>query len=179
MRLFIGGRCQGKLEYCSSLQDGAFRILDGAELPAGMGAAAGADLQENSGSAAPERIIFNHLHEWIRICLKENTDPAEELTMFLEKYPDADIVCDEVGNGIVPIEPFEREWRETVGRTLIILAKQAQTVTRVVCGLPQIIKNAEENCPLSQNKSVTENRPLSQTQNMTENRPLSQSGEDK
>ena len=59
---------------------------------------------------------------------------------FVEKYPNCVIISDEVGNGIVPIEAFEREYRERTGRILVELAKKAEEVERVICGIGQKIK---------------------------------------
>ena len=47
---------------------------------------------------------------------------------------------DEVGNGIVPIDFLEREYRERTGRILVKLANQADEVVRVICGIGQKIK---------------------------------------
>ena len=132
MRLYIGGRSQGKTECCLSEQTGAYVLLDGALVAAGV---PGAEEKHKDS-----HLILNSLHEWVRGCVKEKIDPIECMRKFLAMHPDADIICDEVGNGVVPIDPFEREWREAVGRTLIFLAKEAESVTRVICGLPQKIK---------------------------------------
>ena len=50
------------------------------------------------------------------------------------------IICDEVGNGIVPMDAFEREYRERLGRFLIEVAKRADRVERIMCGIGQRIK---------------------------------------
>lgn len=50
------------------------------------------------------------------------------------------LVCDEVGCGVVPVDAFERLWREEVGRLCCDVAENAQTVVRVVCGIPQKLK---------------------------------------
>lgn len=50
------------------------------------------------------------------------------------------VVCDEVGCGIVPLDPDDRAWRERVGRLCCDLAARADAVVRVVCGIPQMIK---------------------------------------
>lgn len=57
-----------------------------------------------------------------------------------EAHPQAVIICDEVGSGVVPIDPGDRAWRETVGRTCCALAKKADAVYRVTCGLGVRIK---------------------------------------
>ncbi|MCC8179617.1 MAG: bifunctional adenosylcobinamide kinase/adenosylcobinamide-phosphate guanylyltransferase [Planctomycetes bacterium] len=54
------------------------------------------------------------------------------------------VICDEVGCGIVPLDPAEREWRDRVGRACAALAADAEQVVRLVCGLPQIIKGGDE-----------------------------------
>ena len=59
---------------------------------------------------------------------------------YLEKHPDTVIICDEVGNGIVPLDSFEREYRERLGRLLCEIAAKAERVERVVCGIGQRIK---------------------------------------
>ena len=50
------------------------------------------------------------------------------------------MISDEIGNGIVPMDAFEREYREQTGRILIELAKEAEEVIRVICGIGQKIK---------------------------------------
>ena len=50
------------------------------------------------------------------------------------------VIASETGGGIVPIDPAEREAREAAGRLSCLLAQQAETVVRVVCGLPQVLK---------------------------------------
>ena len=50
------------------------------------------------------------------------------------------VIADEIGCGLVPIDPFERAWREETGRILCALAREAEAVVRVHCGFPQAIK---------------------------------------
>ncbi len=50
------------------------------------------------------------------------------------------IVSEEIGSGIVPMDPFARAWREETGRILCKLAAQADEVWRVVGGIGQRIK---------------------------------------
>ena len=66
--------------------------------------------------------------------------PLEEIGDFLERYGECAIICDEIGNGIVPGDRFEREYRERTGRILIDLAARAERVERVICGIGQRIK---------------------------------------
>ena len=50
------------------------------------------------------------------------------------------VICTEIGGGVVPIDPEERAFRERAGRLSVLLAKRAQTVVRVWCGLPEVLK---------------------------------------
>ena len=50
------------------------------------------------------------------------------------------VIATEVGCGVVPIDPVERERREAAGRLSCLLAERAETVVRVCCGLPQLLK---------------------------------------
>ena len=50
------------------------------------------------------------------------------------------VTCCEVGSGIVPVDARERAWREKVGRTCTILADRADSVVRMVCGIPVTLK---------------------------------------
>ena len=128
MKLITGGRAQGKLDYVKQHIDKnkEYVIYDGA-IPGG-----------NPGS--DKIIIVNHLHEYIRKIMRDDKDPREEIFGLLDKYDDVIIISDEVGNGIVPADPFEREYRDTTGRILIEVARRADTVVRVICGIGQIIK---------------------------------------
>ena len=72
---------------------------------------------------------------------KRTPEELEAYVMeFVEKHPDVILICDEIGNGIVPVDAFERTYREQTGRILIRLAQKADEVVRVLCGIGQRIK---------------------------------------
>lgn len=50
------------------------------------------------------------------------------------------ILATEVGAGIVPMEKKERIARENAGRLSCALAEQADTVVRMCCGIPEVLK---------------------------------------
>ena len=131
MILIIGGSAQGKLHYVKQryvhCEDGReVAVLDGTlALPAGTGAG---------------QVIVNHLHRYIREQLQQGTDPEAMIENFGKEHPDCILICDEIGNGIVPMEAEERTYRERTGRILEQLAAQADEVVRVVCGIGQKIK---------------------------------------
>ena len=72
--------------------------------------------------------------------MEQNRNPKEEILTFIAQNRDCMIISDEIGNGIVPIDAFERAYRETTGRILIELADRADEVVRVICGIQQRIK---------------------------------------
>ena len=131
MILIIGGFAQGTLQYVKQryvhCEDGReVTVLDGTlALPAETGAG---------------QVIVNHLHRYIREQLRQGTDPEAMIENFGKEYPDCILICDEIGNGIVPMEAEERTYRERTGGILEQLAAQADEVVRVVCGIGQKIK---------------------------------------
>ena len=50
------------------------------------------------------------------------------------------VIATEVGCGVVPADPLERRKREEAGRLSCLLAERADTVIRVCCGIPQLLK---------------------------------------
>lgn len=127
MKLVIGGYAQGKLNYVLGKHDmEACKIFDG-EIPGNI---------EN----LKDTVVIDHLHHWIRARIAQGGCPEKEILAFVGKCPNCVIISDEIGNGIVPIEAFEREYRERTGRLLIELAKRAEVVERVICGIGQRIK---------------------------------------
>ena len=52
------------------------------------------------------------------------------------------VLCNEVGSGVIPVDPGERLGRERTGRLCVLLAQRADTVVRMVCGLPMVIKGS-------------------------------------
>lgn len=127
MKLVIGGYAQGKLEYVRGkyhLRES--RIWDGV-LPEDR------ELQEKP-------VVINHFQQWVKKRMEENGCPEEEIRSFLEVCGDCIIISDEIGNGIVPADPMERQYRECVGRILVRLAAQAEEVERILCGIGLKIK---------------------------------------
>ena len=50
------------------------------------------------------------------------------------------VIATEVGGGVVPVDPQVRRERERAGRLACLLAARADTVGRVCCGIPQVLK---------------------------------------
>ncbi len=126
MELYIGGYAQGKREYVIKQYNiSPQEILDG-----------GKDDFESEENAR----VYDRFHLWVRRKLAEGKSPEELTGGLMRKNPDSIIICDEIGNGIVPVDAAEREYRERTGRILCGLAGQASRVERIVCGIGQRIK---------------------------------------
>ena len=50
------------------------------------------------------------------------------------------VIATEIGGGLVPVNAAQRAQREAAGRLACLLAARADTVVRVCCGLPQLLK---------------------------------------
>lgn len=79
-------------------------------------------------------------HIFIKKLMTKNKDIIAVIDNILEKNPDLTIISTEIGYGVVPMDKDDREWRETVGRTCCYIAKNADEVVRVVCGVGNRIK---------------------------------------
>lgn len=127
MILVTGGAFQGKKAYAVetfSLEEDNF--ADGGNCPW--------DAVYKAGG------IF-HFHEYIRRCLEAGREVSTLAEDIFRQNPEAVIVVNELGSGVVPVEAFDREYRETVGRICCTLAKEAKEVHRVVCGIGMVIKH--------------------------------------
>lgn len=133
MKLVIGGYAQGKLEYVKKKYNVKEELIFDCALP-------GKEEIEKINPGKDDVVVVSSLHKWIRKRIKEGGRPEEEVASFAKKNPNAVIISDEVGNGIVPMDPFERVYRERTGRILCDLAANAEEVERVICGIPQKIK---------------------------------------
>ncbi|MDD3251023.1 MAG: bifunctional adenosylcobinamide kinase/adenosylcobinamide-phosphate guanylyltransferase [Lachnospiraceae bacterium] len=125
MILIIGGRCQGKAAYARRLaEEKGYRILDG---------------QQEAWQPDTKAQVLLNVQEWIRQAVYDGGDLQKlEESLFFD-MPEL-VTLDEVGYGIVPLEKKEREYREAVGHLGQRLAAEADTVLRMVCGIPTSIK---------------------------------------
>ncbi len=112
MELIIGGASQGKFEYATHVL--GFKESD----------------------------IINNLQNIIRDMLEKGTDADAEIMKMIEAKSSCVIICNEIGCGLVPVDPSEREYRDIVGKICCKLAAYAERVHRVICGIGTVIKDA-------------------------------------
>ncbi|MBR6718970.1 MAG: bifunctional adenosylcobinamide kinase/adenosylcobinamide-phosphate guanylyltransferase [Oscillospiraceae bacterium] len=124
MILIIGGKAQGKRSFVIQ-QDPETVLTDGAHCS-----------PEDALRAA---CVFNY-HDLIQNLLHAGDDPAAFTKRLCTDNPNCKIILNEIGSGIVPLDPAERRMRETVGICGCILAEHAETVVRMTCGIPTVLK---------------------------------------
>lgn len=131
MEFYIGGYAQGKLAYVKEIhKDAELTVTDGAEL------SLSGDVKTEEGTYP----LIDHFHLWVKRLLSAGKDPYEAAERLVNRHPRCIIISDETGNGIVPVEKAERAYRERLGRIQIMLAKEAERVERVICGIGQRLK---------------------------------------
>ncbi len=128
MELIVGGAYQGKLSYAKALHpevtwlDG--KVCTWEELLLGAG-------------------VYD-FQAFIRREMQEGTLPEDLAKRLLLENPKLVVVSCEVGCGVVPVDAFDREYREKVGRICTELAAGSRRVHRVICGIGTVLK--EEPC---------------------------------
>ena len=131
--LVIGGAYQGKTEWVEE------KFPDYKSIPPEK------LWRENGKGNLFEGVFLNGFHMILKQWMEQGRDWEEALAL-LRQNPSWLIVSDEIGNGIVPIKRDERKWREYTGRALCKLAKDADEVYRIHCGIPVKIKGGGSGC---------------------------------
>lgn len=129
MILITGGACQGKLDFARKKRKKENPVIaEGGHAPV-----------EKWNQAD----IIAKFHLYIRELLKEGKDPYSMTSELLEQNPEVIIEMNQLGCGIVPVDAFERNYRETAGRLGCILAQQAEEVWLVNAGIGMKLKGME------------------------------------
>lgn len=126
MELIIGGAFQGKSDYAKK-QHHEICWREGRDL--------GADeIFTASG-------VLN-LHEFIRKEMQAGQDLEGFGEELIRRNPNLILTSCEIGYGVVPVDAFDRAYREKTGRICTVLASYSRKVTRVICGIGTVIKDA-------------------------------------
>jgi len=84
--------------------------------------------------------IINSIHLMVMAQIRAGIDTLSYLHEKLPQIKGKIIICDDISCGVVPIDQETRQWRETVGRSLALISKNADEVIRVFCGIGSFIK---------------------------------------
>lgn len=124
MKMVIGGAWQGQLEWARK-QYGVTNWIDGKNCP----------MEE---IFTCEGIV--DFHEYVKRMMEAEKEFDGFANKLISQNPNIVIVSNEIGYGLVPIDAFERAYREQTGRICTELATFAEQVVRVVMGIGTVIK---------------------------------------
>ncbi|MCR4672277.1 MAG: bifunctional adenosylcobinamide kinase/adenosylcobinamide-phosphate guanylyltransferase [Lachnospiraceae bacterium] len=125
MDLIIGGAYQGKLEYAKSrcsLSDEEIFVCT-----------------EDKGIEFARQCVYN-IQEYTLYCVKNGIDALEIFKAHRDDWKDSVLICEDIFCGVVPLGKDMRDWREMTGRLCAYLSGEAESVTRIFCGLEQKLK---------------------------------------
>lgn len=122
------------------------RMMTDAESEAGMDSFAGAEngtgvnrfAGEKSETGMDDTAGNKPAKAFTAVNIEESA--AAFIRKLYEKNPSVVIISNELGCGVVPVERFDRMWREMVGRMCVCAAGYSDEVVRVVCGLGMKLK---------------------------------------
>ena len=137
MIFIIGGENQGKLEYLFNIS--RFKkenVVDCLNVD-------GLKAEEILMSNKPVIYNFNNLIKELLVVYDDEEKVKENIKRMITENRKAVIISNEIGYGIVPIDKFERRYRELTGRICCEIAKESKEVHRVICGIGTIIKGEE------------------------------------
>ena len=135
MHLIIGGKYMGKLAYAKTLYGADISVCDLCLVEAPLAETGLVDM-ENMFEA---RVTVN-LQEGVRSMLKREQSVRDFFERNLDRLKEKILIGDEIGSGIVPLDGFERLWRDETGLLYQALAARADIVDRVWAGIPLRLK---------------------------------------
>ena len=117
------------------VQNLAAEAAEAVEVEEAAGAVEIAEAAETDGAAeAAEAVETSH---------SPLDDLQEKLRSLADRLSQKEVViATETGCGVIPLDPRERRNREAAGRLSCLLAERAETVVRVCCGIPQVLKGS-------------------------------------
>ena len=123
MIFVFGGAYQGKTDY--ALQE--------------FGAETVCDISE-AGEPDFSKDIVTGIEGFVLRCIEQGIEPSEYFASQQGEWKDSILIVTDVSQGVVPIDSRVRAAREANGRLMIYLAKEADQVHRVFCGIGKRIK---------------------------------------
>ena len=153
MILIFGGAYQGKKEFARNRFRGAevsgfaneeSEDAAGSKTTAADGAGPASEGNERNFEYAFSGEIVCGLENFVWECCAE--DPAQRIEAadwmreHRELWQDKVLIITDVSQGIVPMDARTRAFREMNGRLMLALAKEADEVWRVFCGIGKQVK---------------------------------------
>lgn len=124
MKLIIGGAYQGKRDFAVQNMQIA---------------------PENIFACENETIDFSKpcvdkLEEFVFACVQKQLDPVAILRENKAAWENTVFICQDMSSGVVPLGADMRQWRQSTGLVCQYLAREAESVHRVFCGLEHRLK---------------------------------------
>ena len=124
MVLIIGGAWQGKLDFAKQTYD---------LRPEDVFACGGDEIDFS-------RRCIDRLEEFVLSCVRSGKDPVAYFEDRRESWRGSIVICRDIFCGVVPMDAEQRLWRSETGRLCQYLARRAERVSRIFCGLEQRLK---------------------------------------
>ena len=125
MNFIIGGAYQGKLDCAkkkySVTEEEIFTCT------------------EENGIVFGARCI-DKIEEFTLWCVRNEQDATEIFRKHRAGWENSVLICQDIFCGVVPMGADMRAWREMTGRLCAYLSAEAESVTRMFCGLEQVLK---------------------------------------
>ncbi|RNF40048.1 bifunctional adenosylcobinamide kinase/adenosylcobinamide-phosphate guanylyltransferase [Planococcus salinus] len=141
MHIVFGGAFNGKRQYVKEMLSSKETVWCEGKLP----------------DAADQSVVIAGLEQWVKMQLERQMDEETiqqlvKKTVQSKKGQQQIWILTDMNRGIVPVDAIERKLRDVIGRIYQDLFKEAELVTRIWYGIPQLIKGADENEHLYQNR---------------------------
>lgn len=98
--------------------------------------------------------VINHFERLIYRLMNEGQSVTPFVLDLLEINKEVIIISAEIGSGLVPVDSFDRNYRETAGRIGCQIVKHADQVYRVQCGIAAKIYEKQDIAFKEQNKRL-------------------------
>ena len=126
MIIVTGGAYQGKLAVAKSLCKKENPLI--------------AEGKEASLEELEQADIIAQFHLYIRRLLEKGIEPEKQVEKLCRKNPQVILEITQLGCGVVPMDAFDRNYREQVGRISCKIAESAEAVYMVNCGIAKRLK---------------------------------------
>lgn len=126
MIIVTGGAYQGKLAVAKSLCKKENPVI--------------AEGKEASLEELERADIIAQFHLYVRRLLEKGIEPEKQVEKLCRENPQVILEITQLGCGVVPMDAFDRNYREQVGRISCKIAESAEAVYMVNCGIAKRLK---------------------------------------
>ncbi|MBQ9419893.1 MAG: bifunctional adenosylcobinamide kinase/adenosylcobinamide-phosphate guanylyltransferase [Synergistaceae bacterium] len=98
------------------------------------------DLEHDSPENIKSPGLIVNLQSGVKNLLRNDINAMNFFANKIYILRDSVIVGDEISGGVVPVDKFERRWRDETGKIYQFLAENSDIIDRVFAGLPVRLK---------------------------------------